>query len=200
MARPRTSSIVCGRTWGCPTESGAAVRYGGPGWRTIGGSSTRRFGACQVRLRRAPDSERRGRRLSQVNRSSHRGVGPRGAAIVSSRRGVVVSRVRDAVSPVSDGNGRKAVARPQWSGSRWAVDECSVQRRSPKAKRDAKGEISRHMPEGRVYKPTVDQLALTRLLDFRLLRASALPCFGTLERALRFLSGAHEGDVYPPSP
>jgi hypothetical protein len=45
----------------------------------------------------------------------------------------------------------------------------------PQAKRDAKGVISSLMPPGRTYKPTTDQLALTRHLDFTLLRASGLP-------------------------
>lgn len=66
------------------------------------------------------------------------------------------------------------------------------------AKRGAKEVISSLMPAGRVYKPTTDQLALTRHLDFTRLRASGLPCFGTLERALRFLATAEPGAVYPP--
>lgn len=56
------------------------------------------------------------------------------------------------------------------------------------------------MPPGRAYKPTVDQLALTRMVDFGALRASGLPCFSTLENALRFLAQAAPGDVYPPPP
>lgn len=73
-------------------------------------------------------------------------------------------------------------------------------RGDPQAKRNAKGAVSSFMPAGRAYKPTTDQLALTRLLDFTLLRASGLPCFGTLERALQFLSTASAGQVYPPTP
>ena len=64
--------------------------------------------------------------------------------------------------------------------------------------RDAKGELTALMPLGRSYKPTTDQLAFTRMLDFARLRASGLPCFGTLERALRFLlGGATPGSVFP---
>ncbi len=70
----------------------------------------------------------------------------------------------------------------------------------PQGKRDAKGVVSSFMPPGRMYKPTTDQLALTRLLDFALIRSSGLACFGTLERALRFLATAQPGEVYPPAP
>lgn len=67
------------------------------------------------------------------------------------------------------------------------------------AVRDAKGKISSMMPSGRVYKPTTDQLALTQMLDFSMLRTSELPCFGTLERALTFLLSASSsgGQVFP---
>ncbi len=68
----------------------------------------------------------------------------------------------------------------------------------PEAKRDAKGAISALL--GRRYKATIDQLALTRLLDFEALRRSGLPCFGTLERALSWLAYAKEPGVYPPPP
>ena len=47
--------------------------------------------------------------------------------------------------------------------------------------RDVKGWLSRHFPRGRSYKPTVDQLPMTRLIDFSDLRRSGLPSFGTLE-------------------
>lgn len=70
----------------------------------------------------------------------------------------------------------------------------------PQGRRDAKGVVSSFMPPGRTYKPTTDQLALTRLLDFGALRRAGLPCFSTLENALRFLAGAAPGAVYPPPP
>lgn len=42
---------------------------------------------------------------------------------------------------------------------------------------------------------------MTRMVDFETVRRAALPCFGTLERALQFLSsGAEAGAVYPPAP
>ncbi|MFO0949682.1 MAG: DUF4276 family protein [Isosphaeraceae bacterium] len=67
--------------------------------------------------------------------------------------------------------------------------------------RGVKEWLSKHMPKGRSYKPTVDQLALTRLIDFGDLRRAGLASFGTLERALRFLD-AERGrpGVYPPPP
>lgn len=64
-------------------------------------------------------------------------------------------------------------------------------------RRDVKGWLSAHFPHNRSYKPTVDQLPLTRLIDFSLLREADLPCFGTLERAMAFLGTAPPGDVYP---
>lgn len=71
----------------------------------------------------------------------------------------------------------------------------------PEGPRDAKGEISSRFVSCR-YKPTLDQLALTRLIDFGDLRASGPPAFRTLERALRSLaSGSAPGAVYPqPTP
>jgi hypothetical protein len=67
------------------------------------------------------------------------------------------------------------------------------------SKRDVKGWLSAHMEPGHSYKPTVDQLPLTRMVNFEEVRASGLPWFGTLERALRFLD-QHRGQslVYPP--
>ena len=59
----------------------------------------------------------------------------------------------------------------------------------PQSVRGVKEWLSRHMPPGRAYKPTLDQLALARWVDFRLLRECdpPLPCFGSLERAVQFL-------------
>ncbi|HEY8379185.1 MAG TPA: DUF4276 family protein [Nannocystis sp.] len=67
--------------------------------------------------------------------------------------------------------------------------------------RGVKEWLSRHFPDGTSYKPTLDQLPMTRMLDFARLRSSGLSCFGSLERALRFLA-AHIGEagcVYPPA-
>ena len=67
--------------------------------------------------------------------------------------------------------------------------------------RGVKEWLSKNMPSGHAYKPTFDQLTLTRMLDFTLLRQSGLPCFGTLERALQFLADPTPGPgrVYPPA-
>lgn len=65
------------------------------------------------------------------------------------------------------------------------------------SRRGIKEWLSAHFPPNRSYKPTLDQLPLTRLLDFPTLRDADLPCFGTLERALTFLAKGHTGEVYP---
>jgi len=65
------------------------------------------------------------------------------------------------------------------------------------AKRGRKERLSAMMPEGQAYKPSVDQLAFTQLIDLDELAASDVPCFGTLERALVFLATAGPGEVYP---
>ena len=69
----------------------------------------------------------------------------------------------------------------------------------PEEIRGVKEWLSKRFVAGRSYKPTLDQLPLTRMIDFEVLRAAELPCFGTLERALAFLGG-HLGShaVYPP--
>ncbi len=69
----------------------------------------------------------------------------------------------------------------------------------PQRIRGVKEWLSKRFPRGTSYKPTLDQLPLTRMLDFTRLRDSSLPCFGSLERAIRFL-GEHlgtTGQVYP---
>lgn len=65
------------------------------------------------------------------------------------------------------------------------------------SRRGIKEWLSAHFPPNRSYKPTLDQLALTRLIDFGFLRSADVPSFGTLERALSFLSRGHAGEVYP---
>ena len=69
----------------------------------------------------------------------------------------------------------------------------------PEQSRDAKKIVNRFLPRTSPYQPTTHQLALTRLLDFDVLRSSGLPCFGTLERALSFVLDTPSG-VYPPTP
>ena len=65
------------------------------------------------------------------------------------------------------------------------------------SRRGIKEWLSGHFPPNRSYKPTLDQLPLTRLIDFGVLRNADLPCFGTLERALGFLAEGSAGEVYP---
>lgn len=73
----------------------------------------------------------------------------------------------------------------RWNGSDW------------ESRRGVKEWLSERFPEGRRYKPTVDQLPMTRMLDLDRLSAADVPCFGTLERALRFLAQHPAGEVYP---
>jgi len=72
----------------------------------------------------------------------------------------------------------------------------------PESIRGVKEWLSGRMPMGRAYKPTLDQLALARLVDFQMLRTSdpPLPCFGSLERAVQFLDKhlrRGSSEVYP---
>lgn len=70
----------------------------------------------------------------------------------------------------------------------------------PESRRDAKGWISANLMGRTRYKPTVHQLALTRLLDVDALRAARLSSFVRLESALGFLTAAAlqgRAGVYP---
>jgi len=88
--------------------------------------------------------------------------------------------------------GKGASARPGLRpGTRWEEP-------SWESRRGIKEWLTSHFPSNRSYKPTLDQLPLTRLIDFSVLRQSNLPCFGTLERALQFLAKGEAGGVYPP--
>lgn len=69
----------------------------------------------------------------------------------------------------------------------------------PQRHRSAKDVLNRFLPKKHPYRETTHQLAMTRALDFEALRAAALPCFGTLERALRFVLTTPGSAVYPPS-
>jgi hypothetical protein len=64
--------------------------------------------------------------------------------------------------------------------------------------RGVKEWLSKHFAGGKAYKPTLDQLPMTQMLDLPTLRAANVPSFGTFERSLRFLSTAGPGEVYPP--
>ncbi len=72
-------------------------------------------------------------------------------------------------------------------------------RDSWEARRGIKEWLSAHFPKGRSYKPALDQLPMTRRIDLPTLRQADVPCFGSLERALRFLAGNFKqpGVVYP---
>jgi hypothetical protein len=77
----------------------------------------------------------------------------------------------------------------EWDGASWV------------AHRGVKEWLTSHFPPGRSYKPTLDQLPLTRMIDHPTLRSARVPCFGTLERALVFLNERHRTTtpgVYPP--
>lgn len=66
------------------------------------------------------------------------------------------------------------------------------------ARRGVKEWISDQFPPGRAYKPTLDQLPMTRMIDIPTLRGADVPCSGSLERALEFLAGEFgRSGVYP---
>jgi hypothetical protein len=69
------------------------------------------------------------------------------------------------------------------------------------AKRGVKEWLTAQFPEGRSYKPTLDQYAMTKMIDIPTLRSAGIPCFGTLERALAFLGTSFGAlGVYPKAP
>lgn len=72
-------------------------------------------------------------------------------------------------------------------------------RESWEARRGIKEWLSSQLPPGRSYKPSVDQLRLTRLIDLERLRSAQVPSFGSLERAVAFLADhwGRPGAVYP---
>jgi hypothetical protein len=74
----------------------------------------------------------------------------------------------------------------------------------PEGMRGVKEWLSKKMPDARSYKPALDQLPLARRVVFADIRAHIppLPCFGSLERALQFLSAERNSTgnaVYPPA-
>ncbi len=80
-----------------------------------------------------------------------------------------------------------AMGFPKWDRDSW------------EARRGIKEWLSAQLPRGRSYKPTVDQLPMTRRINLRKLRLAGVPCFGSLERGLLFLQNnlGGEGKVYP---
>ncbi len=95
---------------------------------------------------------------------------------------------RMAGRPLGSGATNRAGIR---TGARWEGDW--------ESRRGIKEWLSSQFPTNRSYKPTIDQLELTRLIDFSALRKAELACFGTLERALIFLAQEPAG-VYPEAP
>ena len=81
---------------------------------------------------------------------------------------------------------------------RQGIQEGSVFNGDIEGNRDVKGIISNFFPIKRKYKPTLDQLPLTRMIDFSLIREKGVPCFGTLERCLIHISdNLGNSSVYP---
>ena len=77
---------------------------------------------------------------------------------------------------------------PKWDRDSW------------EARRGIKEWLSNQLPRGRsYYKPTVDQLHMTRQISLQKLRQASVPCFGSLERGLLFLKNnlGTAGKVYP---
>jgi len=78
-------------------------------------------------------------------------------------------------------------ASARWDGATW------------EARRGVKEWLTKQLPRGRSYKPTVQQLEMTRRIDLAAVRAAEVPCFGSLERGLRLLGErfGQGGGVYP---
>jgi hypothetical protein len=77
-------------------------------------------------------------------------------------------------------------ANTAWDGASW------------EARRGLKEWLTKSFPPNRSYKPTLDQLPMTRMIDFAVLRAAKVSCFQTLERALTFLARPPDTvGVYP---
>ena len=89
------------------------------------------------------------------------------------------------------------------SGGSWSsAERIPATRRVPsdswEARRGLKEWLTKSFPPNRSYKPTLDQLPMTRMIDFTVLRAAEVPCFQTLERALTFLAAPPDTEaVYP---
>ena len=67
------------------------------------------------------------------------------------------------------------------------------------SRRGVKEWLSKNFPDGRRYKPSIDQLPMTQKIDLQTLRKADVPCFGSLERAVQRLcsSRGQAGVVYP---
>lgn len=80
------------------------------------------------------------------------------------------------------------------------LDPTATAPKDPERHRDAKGQLSKFLPKTHPYRETSHQLAMTQALDVEALRATGLPCVGSLERALEFVLTSTAGSVYPPLP
>ena len=71
--------------------------------------------------------------------------------------------------------------------------------KSWEAKRGIKEWLSNNFKGNKSYKPTLDQLPMTRSIDFEILDKSGLACYDTLKRAIVYLSKNMEipKKVYP---
>lgn len=96
----------------------------------------------------------------------------------------------DAMAGKSLGGRPGLLAGTRWDGANWEV------------RRGVKEWLTSRFPAGKAYKPVLDQLAMTRMIDLDVLRRAEVPCFGTMERAVAFLDrSVGSGAVYPvPSP
>jgi len=78
-----------------------------------------------------------------------------------------------------------------------SLDSSAKAPANPELHRDAKAQLSKFLPKKHPYRETSHQFAMTQALDIAKLRASGLPCVGSLERALRFVLSSPVAGVYP---
>lgn len=83
------------------------------------------------------------------------------------------------------------------AGARPGLQEGARWDGSWEKRRGIKEWLSANFPPNRSYKPTLDQLPLTRMIDLSVLRQADVACFGTLERALKATAEGAPGSVYP---
>lgn len=90
---------------------------------------------------------------------------------------------------------------PSRSGERPGIVEGARWEGEWERLRGIKEWLTGQFPPNRAYKPTIDQLPLTQMIDLPMLRTAGLSSFDRLERALTFLRDAEgPGHAYPPAP
>ena len=90
---------------------------------------------------------------------------------------------------------------PSPSGERPGIVQGTTWEGNWERLRGIKEWLTAQFPPNRAYKPTVDQLPLTQMLDLKKLRDSGLSSFVRLERALKFLRETEApGSAYPSPP